>query len=155
MLKPFPLLELCSVNNKCRQSFNHRPREKRNRKGFTHKYLICLYSPITSPLEPSKQAELPLGSQCGMSQVSRAHKLQLGGDWLFMHRPRPGLLNDRSRSSPLSLLLKKFTTRHTRLQRDVRSQAFYSGDCGLRIELPNTGQMDSQGLSASTIQVTV
>lgn len=46
-------------------------------------------------------------------------------------------------------------TKHTRLQRDVGSQAFYSGDCGLRIELPGTARVDSRGLCSSTIQVTI
>lgn len=90
-----------------------------------------------------------------MSQVSQAHKLQWGGVWLWRDRPRPGLFNDRSRPRPLSLLPKKSMTRHTWLQWDVRSQAFYSGDCGLRIELPNAGQMDSQGSCTSTLQVTI
>ena len=50
---------------------------------------------------------------------------------------------------------KKSITRHTWLQWDVGSEAFYSGDCGLRIEFPSTRQMDSQGLCSSTIQVTI
>lgn len=90
-----------------------------------------------------------------MSQVSQAHKLRVGGAWLGRDRPRPGLLNDRSRPRSLSLLPKKSTTRHTWLQWDIGSWAFYSGDCGLRIEQPSAGQMDSQGLCISTLQVTL
>ena len=37
---------------------------------------------------------------------------------------------------------KESITRHTWLRWDVGSKAFYSGDCGLRIEVLNTRQMD-------------
>lgn len=88
-------------------------------------------------------------------QVSQAHKFQLGRDWFLMDHPY--LDYSMAEADPVLCVSfpKKFITRHTWLQWDVGLRAFYSGDCGLRIELPSPGQMDPEGLRSSTAQVTI
>lgn len=82
-----------------------------------------------------------------MSQVSQAHQFQtIRRTLAFKGLPHPYLAYSTTDVDPVLCLSfpKKSITRHTWLQWAVGSLAFYSGDCGLRIELPGTGQMVSQ-----------